>query len=184
LVYGYLVAKAAIEKMAISRSHDEEIVAIAENDSCAIDALQVLLGTTAGKGNLILKDHGKNAYTVFNRSTHQALRFSRKKIYTYTGKAQETFAQLEDAIASGRATDEQKWQHKQLKADDLLAQPVEDVFAITPAEFNPPPYAPLARSVACAECGEMTMATKTVASAGGRDLCQPCAKTALHHQST
>ena len=184
LVYGYLVAKAAIEKMALNRSHDEEIVVIAENDSCAIDALQVLLGTTAGKGNLILKDYGKNAYTVFNRSTGHALRFARKKTYTYAGQAQETFMQLEEALASGKATDQQKWQHKQLKADDLLGQPIEAVFSITPEAFDPPPYAPLARSIACAVCGEMTMATKMVAATAGRHLCQPCAQARAPRQSS
>ena len=54
LVYGYLVGKEAIKLLHLKRSKDEEIVAISENDSCAVDALQVLLGTSIGKGNLIL----------------------------------------------------------------------------------------------------------------------------------
>ena len=69
LVYGYLVAKNAINLLGLKRSRDEEVVAISENDSCAVDALQVLLGTSTGKGNLILKDYGKNAYTILNRSS-------------------------------------------------------------------------------------------------------------------
>ena len=77
LIYGYRVAKEAMKLMNLSRAVDEEVVAICENDSCAVDALQVLLGTVAGKGNLIIKDFGKNAYTVLSRSTRQAYRFSR-----------------------------------------------------------------------------------------------------------
>ena len=63
LVYGYIVAKGAMDLLGIERAEDEEIVVISENDTCAVDALQVLLGTTTGKGNLILKDYGKNAFT-------------------------------------------------------------------------------------------------------------------------
>jgi len=43
LVYGYLVAKEAMKLMNLERATDEEIVAICDNDSCAVDALQVLL---------------------------------------------------------------------------------------------------------------------------------------------
>jgi len=64
LVYGYLVAKEATRLLGLDRSRDEEVVAISENDTCAIDALQLLLGTTMGKGNLILRNFGKNVFTV------------------------------------------------------------------------------------------------------------------------
>jgi formylmethanofuran dehydrogenase subunit E len=176
LVYGFLVAKAAIGRMDLKRSEDEEVVVIAENDSCAIDALQILLGATAGKGNLILKDYGKNAYTVLKRSTGQALRFSRKKVYNYHGREQDVFRDLEAVITDGTANEQQKWHHKRLKAEDLLAQPVENVFTISAEEFKAPPYAPLARSEACSVCGEMTMATKLVASPDGGRLCRPCSQ--------
>ena len=53
LVYGYLVAKEAVRLLGLRRSQDEEVVVISENDTCAVDALQVLLGTTTGKGNLM-----------------------------------------------------------------------------------------------------------------------------------
>jgi hypothetical protein len=75
------VAKEAMRLMNIGRSIDEEAVAVCENDSCAVDALQVLLGVTAGKGNLIIQNYGKNAYTVLNRSKRQAYRFSHKTHY-------------------------------------------------------------------------------------------------------
>ena len=53
LVYGYLIAKKAVRLLGLRRSQDEEVVVISENDTCAVDALQVLLGTTTGKGNLM-----------------------------------------------------------------------------------------------------------------------------------
>ncbi|NTW77372.1 MAG: formylmethanofuran dehydrogenase, partial [Syntrophaceae bacterium] len=81
LIYGYRVAKEAMRLMDIRRAVDEEVVAVCENDSCAVDAIQVLLGTVIGKGNLIIRDYGKNAYTVLSRSRRRAYRFSRKTDY-------------------------------------------------------------------------------------------------------
>ncbi len=79
MIYGYKVAKEAIKILKIERSIDEEIVAVCENDSCAIDAIQIMLGTTAGKGNLIINNYGKNAYIVYSREKKLSYRFSRKK---------------------------------------------------------------------------------------------------------
>jgi formylmethanofuran dehydrogenase subunit E len=174
LVYGYLVAKEASRLLGLKRSRDEEVVAICENDSCAVDALQIMLGTSSGKGNLILKDYGKNAYTIIHRTNQKAYRFARTQSYRYHGEAQAEFDRLDAAISEGTATASQKWRHKLLKASDLLAKPFDDVFTTTEVEFVMPPFAPLARSMACARCGEMTMATKMVALESGQQVCRPC----------
>ena len=50
LAIGYRVAKYIQEHY--PRSEDEELVCIAENRSCSVDAVQQILGCTAGKGNL------------------------------------------------------------------------------------------------------------------------------------
>ncbi len=42
---------------------DEEVVAIVETDMCGVDGIQFLTGCTFGKGNMIHRDYGKNAYT-------------------------------------------------------------------------------------------------------------------------
>ena len=66
LALGYRVAKAALRELGADRPHDEELVAIVENDSCAADAVQYITGCTFGKGNLIFSDFGKHVYTFFN----------------------------------------------------------------------------------------------------------------------
>jgi formylmethanofuran dehydrogenase subunit E len=175
LVYGYLVARQAAERLELHRSQDEEVVVISENDTCAVDALQVLLGTTAGKGNLILKDYGKNVFTVFNRSNKRAFRFSRKGSYRYAGKDQEAFAKLEAAVAAGQASVKDQMRQTRLKVLDLLAKPFGAVFDTKEVTCPEPPYAPLAPSKACAQCGEMTMSTRMVATGDARSLCVPCA---------
>jgi len=174
LIYGYRVAKEAIRLLGLKRATDEEVVAISENDSCAVDGLQVLLGTTVGKGNLILKDYGKNAYTVFSRSGRKAYRFARKEYYEFKGAAKGEFDRLDDAYSTGTASKAQRRRQKRLKAMDLLERPFEEVFHTTEVPYEEPAYAELARSEPCALCGEMTMATKMVRAADGRMLCIPC----------
>jgi formylmethanofuran dehydrogenase subunit E len=176
LVYGYLVAKQAINILELKRSQDEEVVAVCENDSCAVDALQVVLGTTAGKGNLIIKDYGKNAYTILSRASKIACRFSRKQHYIYKGKDKEEFATLDAAISAGSETTKERWRHKYLKSEDLLSKSFDEVFSTSQVKFSMPPYAPLARSEACGKCGEMTMSTKMVSTENGKRLCIPCSK--------
>jgi formylmethanofuran dehydrogenase subunit E len=176
LVYGYLVAKEAMNLLGIDRSEDEEVVAISENDTCAVDALQVLLGTTTGKGNLILKDYGKNVFTIYNRADKRAFRFSRKESYTYEGEFRGEFEELETAFSVGRATAQQRRRQKLLKAIDLLAKPFDTVFETREVECPEPRYAPLACSKACAKCGDMTMETKMLEKENGKRLCLPCSR--------
>ena len=72
LAMGYRVARYV--KAHYPRSEDEELVCIAENKSCSVDAVQFLLGCTAGKGNLIVIDNGKQAFTFYSRDHGKALR--------------------------------------------------------------------------------------------------------------
>ncbi|PKN06169.1 MAG: formylmethanofuran dehydrogenase [Deltaproteobacteria bacterium HGW-Deltaproteobacteria-7] len=176
LIYGYRVAKEAIRLMNLRRAVDEEVVAVCENDSCAVDAIQVLLGTAAGKGNLIIKDFGKNAYTVLNRGKKQAYRFSRKTRYEYAGKDKREFDRLDAAVANGSASEDDRRKLKRLKIDDLLARPFEEIFTTMEAPFAEPLYAPLAPSEPCAVCGEMTMDVKRVKLSDGRQVCIPCSQ--------
>ena len=176
LVYGYLVAKEAIRLLGLRRSSDEEVVAIPENDSCAVDALQVLLGTTAGKGNLILKNYGKNAFTVVKRKEGRAFRFARKTSYRYDGPAAGGFQQLEKKVAAGKATGAEKKRHRLLKCLDLLDKGFDGVFAAEEVPVSELPFAPLAPSAPCARCGEMTMATRLVEAVDGSRYCLPCAE--------
>jgi formylmethanofuran dehydrogenase subunit E len=175
LVYGYLVAKEAMKLMDLRRAMDEEIVAIYENDSCAVDALQVLLGTSAGKGNLIIRDFGKNAYTVLSRARQKSYRFIRNVRYEYQGKEKSTFDRLDAAIAKGMASEDDRRYMKLLKVEDLLGRYFDEIFTTTEIPFDEPLYAPLERSEPCTICDEITMASKMVVVNDGR-VCIPCSQ--------
>ena len=174
LIYGYRVAKEALRLMGSGRAHDEEIVAIAENDSCAVDALQVILGTTAGKGNLIVRDYGKNAFVIADRKSERAIRFSRKTHYTYGGENPSEYEQLESKFVSGNMTEEEEKRRKYLKSKDLLTGEFSAIFETEYIAMPDLPYAPLAPSVPCSLCGEMTMATKLIDRGSAGKYCIPC----------
>lgn len=55
-------------------SKDEEIVCISENDACGVDAIQVILGCSMGKGNLLFHMRGKTAYSFYNRKNGESVR--------------------------------------------------------------------------------------------------------------
>ena len=76
---GYRAGEIAINRIGTSRATDEEFLAIVENDSCSVDAIQVVTGCTMGKGNLIFKDFGKHVYTFVNRDSGEVLRLSLNK---------------------------------------------------------------------------------------------------------
>lgn len=176
LVYGYLVAKEAMRLLSLCRSEDEEVVAISENDSCAVDAIQIVLGASTGKGNLIINNFGKNVYTILSRKDGRAFRFSRRTRYCYEGDNAADYEMLEGKIAGKTATEEEYKRHKLMKSIDLLRKKFSDVFATE--EIAPPeqPCARLAPSAACSLCGEMTMMTRLVDKGGGGHYCIPCAQ--------
>ena len=66
LAFGIRAGEWAIHEF--GRAADEEMVAVVENDSCAVDAIQYLTGCTLGKGNFVFLDYGKMAFSFFRRS--------------------------------------------------------------------------------------------------------------------
>ncbi|SDL76138.1 FmdE family protein [Romboutsia lituseburensis] len=78
LAIGYAVSKAAKEYLELDFSQDEEIVCVSENDACGLDAIQVMLGCTVGKGNLLIRLRGKSVYHFYNRKNNKSVRMCLK----------------------------------------------------------------------------------------------------------
>ncbi len=68
LTIGYKAALYAIELLDLSFSDDEQVVCISENDACGVDAIQVILGCSVGKGNLLFHMRGKQAFSTYSLS--------------------------------------------------------------------------------------------------------------------
>ncbi len=157
-----------------AHSADEEVVAVVETDMCAIDAIQFLTGCTFGKGNLIHRDYGKNAYTFIRRSDAKAIRVLTKP--AAWGDPHDEHRQLFAKVRNGTATAGEKSRFQEIhfaKAERILDAPSEDLFSVSEIIMTPPKKARIHTSIECAECGEAAMETR-LRKFGGRDLCIPC----------
>ena len=52
---------------------------ISENDACGVDAIQVLLGCSVGKGNLLFHITGKQAFSFYCRKSGKSVRLVLRK---------------------------------------------------------------------------------------------------------
>ena len=71
---GYAAACYAMELLNVGFSDNEQVVCISENDACGVDAIQVLMGCSIGKGNLLFHMTGKQAFSFYHRSTGNSVR--------------------------------------------------------------------------------------------------------------
>jgi formylmethanofuran dehydrogenase subunit E len=150
LAIGVRVALDYREEMGLtSRAEDEEIVAIVETDACGVDGIQVILGCTAGKGNLWLRRRGKHVFSIYQRSTGHGLRYCWKS-YGLDGLNRED------------------------RTESFLKAPKGELYAVEPARYPLPPEASIYSSVFCASCGERT-AEPCLRVRDGQMICLDCA---------
>ena len=177
LAMGVHAAQIALREIG-PHSTDEEVVAVVETDMCAVDAIQFLTGCTFGKGNLVHRDYGKNAYTFFRRSDGRAIRVvARPDAWQRDPEHQRLFAKVRD----GSASDAERARFRDLhqsKSRVLLSLDPHDLFFVTEVDGRPPRMARIHASMPCAQCGEGVMETR-VRRLGGRELCQPCFDAAM-----
>ncbi len=155
LLIGYRAAKAAAASLDLGPARDEELVTIAENNSCSVDAFQFLLSTTFGKGNLVWRDYGKQAFTVVDRDHGRAVRVK------FIGDG------LKKTGPDGK-TDREAF------IRDLINLPQDQVVAVKEVAPEPPAEAVIEPSITCARCGELTQASRAV-ELNGKTFCRSCA---------
>jgi formylmethanofuran dehydrogenase subunit E len=149
LAIGYKACEAAISKMGIKFTSDEEIVCVTENDACGVDAVQVITGCTFGKGNLLYKGTGKMAFSFYNRSNGESLRMILKPF--------------------------QGEMDRQQRQDYLLNSPVDQLFNFSKPTFELPEQARLFTTVVCEICGEGAQEHKLRINEG-KKVCLDCFK--------
>ncbi|MCL2460335.1 MAG: FmdE family protein [Euryarchaeota archaeon] len=178
LASGYQMAIAAMTALDVSRPEDEELVAVAETDSCSIDAIQVVTGCTAGKGNLIIHDFGKHGVSFYARDKKKAVRvmINLEHIASHKEISKE-MRELRPKISSETATPKEEERFyslmNQAVATILSARP-EDIVTIQEIAYDPPKKAQIFQSITCESCGESVADAKTRVIDGKR-LCIPCA---------
>jgi formylmethanofuran dehydrogenase subunit E len=146
LAIGYKAAEYAKELLNISFSEDEEIVCVSENDACGVDAVQVILGCSVGKGNLIFRNRGKQAFSFFNRKTGESVRLVLKDL-----------PEME----------------RERKMNFILHNTGAHIFEVKKPLFSLPEKARIFSSVACEECGEKA-AEHMIRLVNGKKVCLDC----------
>ena len=153
LTIGYKAALYVVELMKLQQeatgcvSADEELVCVAENESCSVDAIRVILGCTEDKGNLMFHLTNQQAFTVFNRKTRESIRIVLK------------------ARPEG-ITRENSFAYYQSK------EPAE-LFDVTPVKMDLPERINLNESFTCSCCGE-TAGSNWIRFVDGKPLCLDC----------
>ena len=147
LAIGVRVCEAAIEKMGVSPALDEELICVTENDACGVDAVQALLGCTLGKGNLIYRATGKQAFTFVRRDNGRAMRFYFK--------------------SANKGMQRDQYQ------EYILNAPLDELFDYKEVEMELLETARRFPSVTCAQCGEAVPEHK-IRIQEGEPVCLPC----------
>ena len=144
---GYAASEYAMKLLGIGFSDNEQVVCMSENDACGVDAIQVMLGCSIGKGNLLFHMRGKSAYSFFNRKTGASVRLVLRPKPEGMTKA-ESFAYYQ-------------------------ACKPEEMFDVKPTTLSLPEKARMFDSYICDCCGEVTGAN-WIRLAGDKKLCLDC----------
>ena len=156
LTIGYRAALIALRELGVKRAADEEFVAICETDACGVDAVQYITGCTIGKGNLILRDWGKQVFTFGRRSDGRMIRVALR--YNEPGENEGDLTP-----AQGR----QRSLARMQTASD------EELYSVTWVDAPLPGPARLFGSERCSVCGEGVMEARAHLR-DGLPVCPEC----------
>lgn len=153
LAVGFRMTTAAMNALGVTRSDDEELVAVVENDACGVDALQCVSGCTFGKGNLVFRDYGKHAYSLFSRPKKQGVR----------------------VLFHGKGLPAELREDKPAFARRIMSEEEDAILSVVRIPYEELQTARIRKSVICAVCGESVMETRVREAANGK-ICIPCAE--------
>ncbi len=144
LAVGFQAAMLAVD--ALDLRGQEKVICVSELSGCRLDAVQVVLGCTLGKGNLIYIPRGKSAFSFYNQDSGKSCRIVQKPL---------------PILAHDTLT------------DFLLAAKAVDLFDIKPVLIDPPKDNDDWQSLPCSNCGELTQ-EPYLRVRGGALLCLDC----------
>lgn len=157
LLIGYRAALIGLRALGVERAPDEELVTVAETDACGLDAIQVLTGCTIGKGNLLLRDWGKQVFTFGRRSDGRMVRVALR--YGVLSREEDSALSEEE--------------RRQRSRDRLQELGDEELYDIRWVEAPLPGEARIFKSIPCSQCGEGVMEPRARLR-DGQPVCPAC----------
>ena len=157
---GLRVGSAAMNNLGVERAKDGQIVAFVDlgEDHCATcyaDGLQVIMGTTFGKGNIKKTHKGKWAVTLVDRTTGKAVRVTPKAEAMLQNKQSDFFKNYrEKGIPASKVPNDvvEPLINKVINAPEEKLLNISNVF-----DYKLEPHKDSFAGFVCEECGEMTV---------------------------
>jgi formylmethanofuran dehydrogenase subunit E len=174
---GLRVGAAAMNALDVERAKDGQLMAFVDlgDDHCATcygDGLQVIMGTTFGKGNLKKTHKGKWAVTVVDRSTGRAVRVTPKAEAMLNNKKTAFFT---DYRMLGKPASIIPAEIVDPLVNNVMNAPNEMLLNISPVfEYKLEPKKDSFDGFVCEECGEMTV-MEYGRIKGDKKVCMDCA---------
>lgn len=174
---GLRVGAAAMNALGVDRAKDGQLVAFVDlgDDHCATcygDGLQVIMGTTFGKGNIKKTHKGKWAVTVVDRATGKAVRVTPKAEAMLNNKKSVFFT---DYRMLGKPASTVPDEIVDKLVDGVMKAPDDKLINISPVfQYELEPKKDSFDGFVCEECGEMIV-MEYGRIKGDKKVCIDCA---------
>ena len=174
---GLRVGAAAMNALNVERAKDGQLMAFVDlgDDHCATcygDGLQVIMGTTFGKGNLKKTHKGKWAVTVIDRTTGRAVRVTPKAEAMLNNKKTAFFT---DYRMLGKPASIVPAEIVDPLVNSVMNAPAEMLLTVSQVfDYKLEPKKDSFDGFVCEECGEMTV-MEYGRIKGDKKVCIDCA---------
>jgi formylmethanofuran dehydrogenase subunit E len=174
---GLRVGAAAMNALGVERAKDGQLIAFVDlgDDHCATcygDGLQVIMGTTFGKGNIKKTHKGKWAVTLVDRATGRAVRVTPKAEAMLNNKKSIFFT---DYRMLGKPASTVPDEIVDKLVEGVMSAPDDKLINISPVfEYKLEPKKDSFDGFVCDECGEMTV-MEYGRIKGDKKVCMDCA---------
>lgn len=173
------VRAAGIGLREVGRPPRQPVTVLAETAMCSVDGIQFLTGCTLGNGDLVFRDHGKNAFTFVRRSDGKTVRVVARPDALAPDPEHQN---LRSRIDEGVATDAERARFSELhlaRSEMILALDEDELFSITTPGQAPELGGDRTQETApCSRCGEAVMRTRLVPR-GEAFYCLACHETGV-----
>lgn len=152
------------------------ISVVSENSTSAVDAIQIMLGTTVGNQRLQILDHGKHSYTLRAKTNKSAFRLVMKKLDFDDDRDFDTLdrtmrcnqARWEDSLSFRKLLDRRVRHLLDLRPEEIFdVKPVNTVIAFTELASV---------YLTCGVCGEQVLKSRHI-SFRDQIYCSKCFQT-------
>jgi formylmethanofuran dehydrogenase subunit E len=142
---------------------ENRLIAVSEIGMCGVDAFQVILDCTSGKGNMIVKNsYGKHAFNFYRPRDGKKVRL--------LWKMKET-PEFQKKMESVNSNDPKE--RNAAMQEYIMSAPFENLFVVTEPLEEMPDIKRTKKDIPCSFCGE-GVETLLIKEKDGKKICVPC----------